>query len=147
MEILLIFSYLNSRKNIVKSLEIRNFSLFASFGCFLGRFYRKLDCEIEVYGKTFFYFSRFMPDLHFPVSISRVRHADFYEKLSDFVLTFLTHLDFADFVVFFCEIHLPPQDVYYFLIIFYFFNKVFLIFYNFYNFKFYICFNAGDSQS
>ena len=111
MEILLIFSYLNSKKNMIKSLEIRNFSLYASFGCLLGRFFRKIDCELEVFGKTYHYFSRFMPDLHFPISISKSRYGDFFEKLSDFVLTFLAHLEFADFVQFFINLHLPPQDV------------------------------------
>ena len=111
MEILLIFSYLNSKKNMVKIAEIRNFSIYASFGCLLGRFFRRIDCELEVFGKTYHYFSRFMPDLHFPISISKSRYSDFFEKLSDFVLTFLAHLDFADFVQFFINLHLPPQDV------------------------------------
>ena len=52
-----------------------------------------------------------MPDLHFPISISRTYYHEFYENLSDFILIFLSHLDFASFVQFFFEIHLPPQDV------------------------------------
>lgn len=110
MEIFLMIGHLNLKKK-VQCLEIRNYSLFASFGCFLGKFFQALGMELEIYGKTMFYFSRFLPDLHFPIGISKSRCREYYEKLSDFILTFLAQLDFKNFVKFFCEIHQPPQDV------------------------------------
>lgn len=110
MEIFLILGYKNMKVPIA-CLEIRNFSLYSSFGCLLGKFFQALDCSKEIYGKTFFYFSKFMPHLHFPISISKINYHDYYDKLSDFVLTFMNHMDFQNFVKFFYEIYLPPQDV------------------------------------
>lgn len=110
MEIFLTLGYINLKAPIA-CLEIRNFSLYSSFGCLLGKFFKALDCTKEIYGKTFFYFSKFMPHLHFPISISKINYHDYYEKLSDFVLTFMNHMDFQNFIKFFYEIYLPPQDV------------------------------------